>query len=105
MKNINDENFILSIINKLQTEIDDGMNNIIVSNIIIKSIKESYNYININDVSLKYKINGTEDELENSYRLLKNNISYENKRLYKIEKEILILKQYLIILGNTYTLN
>lgn len=37
MNNINDENFILSIINKLQTKMDDSMNNIIVSNIIIKS--------------------------------------------------------------------
>lgn len=90
---INSKLKILDIINNLQNEINNIGNNLIVFNIIIESIKVSHTYINTININLNYKIKDRETELKYIYKHLKTIINYEKKKMYKIEREIIKLKQ------------
>lgn len=88
----NDKRSLLKIIDNLETKLNEVISNLKVADIILNSIKESYQpYVNSDDNNLK----NIEQELNYNYKNIKSIIKYENCRIDNIQKEIIILKTFI----------
>lgn len=78
----------LDIIISLEEKIDNVLNNLIVLNIITKSLKINNSFYDVLNNDIQYK-------LYYNYRNIKTSIKYEEIKIYKLEKELKLLMKYI----------
>lgn len=99
-ESIIDYKYIINVIDNLQEKMDSIINNLVVLDIIIKSIKKSIKeyhfYIDKKDIKSEKKIKDIEYELEYNYSNINSSIIREKSKIYKVENELIMLKKGMI---------